>query len=177
MFPTLHQGCQKRWRSTQLAQRRRRRLHPRYDCVGRNQGRTTIEMALVENYGDPDVAIMDIADCRLLRADMRYLARKNAGHLWDRATSNPETEGLSQGDVDALPDLEDRHDSALAGYLDGEISLDRTAELPGMSWIELHVPSSTAIDRGAEPASTRWSQVRAHSGRSLRPACAMISLR
>lgn len=96
------------------------------------------ETTLVENHGEPEVAIIDIVDYRLLRAAMRCLARKDAGRLWSRPASNPEEGGLSQEDVDALPDVQDRYDLVLASYLDGEISLARAAELLGIPWIELH---------------------------------------
>ncbi len=96
------------------------------------------EMALVENHGEPEVAIIDIVDYRLLRSAMRYLARKGTVDLWSRRVPYPEEGGLSQEDVDALAEVQDRYDLVLAGYLEGEISLARAAELLNMPWIELH---------------------------------------
>ncbi len=116
-----------------------------HTCALRNDGCDCLiqsvqrgETALVENHGEPEVAIIDIVDYRLLRAAMRFLARRSADRLWTRPASKPDEGGLSQEDVDALAEVQDRYDLVLASYLEGEISLARTAELLGMSWIELH---------------------------------------
>jgi len=88
------------------------------------RGQTTV----VESHGQPEVAILDIVDYRMIRAVMRYYAQK------------PEIEaeaGLSKEQVAALDAPQDRVNIVLAHYLAGAISLGRAAELLGLSWLDL----------------------------------------
>ena len=84
--------------------------------------------AVVESHGEPEVAIIDITDFRILRAVMRYYAR------------TPEIDvesGLTDAAVETLPDLQERYNLILAHYLAGAISLSRVAELLGLPWLDL----------------------------------------
>ena len=88
------------------------------------RGRT----ALIENYGEPEAALLDIVDYRILRAVMRYHAQ------------TPEIasdSGLSEEEVDALDSPDARYGLILAHYLAGSISLSRAAELLQVPWLEL----------------------------------------
>jgi predicted HTH domain antitoxin len=88
------------------------------------RGRT----ALIENYGEPEAALLDIVDYRILQAVMRAYA------------DMPEIAadaGLSEGAVRALEDLDARYGLVFAHYLTGSISLARAAELLEMPWLEL----------------------------------------
>jgi exoribonuclease II len=78
------------------------------------------QTAVVESHGQPEVAILDIVDYRIIRAVMRYHAQK------------PEIDaeaGLADERVTALSDVQDRFDLVLAHYLAESISLGRAAEL------------------------------------------------
>ena len=86
------------------------------------------QMAVVESHGQPEVAIVDILDYHIMRAALRYHAQE------------PEIDaeaGLSDRDVELIPDLQGRFDRVLAHYLGGAISLGRAAELLGLSWLDL----------------------------------------
>ena len=107
-----------RIRKTDLARHTRRVIN----AVLRGQ------TAVVESHGQPEVAIMDIMDYRIMRAVMRYHARR------------PEIDleaGLSDQEVAALSDPQDCFDLVLAHYLAGAISLGRAAELLGLPWLDL----------------------------------------
>ncbi len=110
------------------------------------RGRT----ALIESHGEPEAALVDIADYRILRAVMRYYA--------ESPTTDPEA-GLSEAAVQALDDLNARYALVFKHYLNGGISLARAAELLDMSWLELRercqrldVPVRTAPQNAAEAA-------------------------
>lgn len=78
------------------------------------------QTAVVESHGQPEVAILDIIDYRIIRAVMRYHAQK------------PEIDaeaGLADERVTTLSDVQDRFDLVLAHYLAESISLGRAAEL------------------------------------------------
>ncbi len=84
--------------------------------------------AIIESHGEPEVAIIDITDFRLLRAVMRYYAQP------------PEIDvgrGLPDAEVEALSDVQERYNLILAHYLADAISLSRTAELLGLPWLDL----------------------------------------
>jgi predicted HTH domain antitoxin len=86
------------------------------------------QTAVVENHGQPEVAILDIVDYRIIRAAMQYYAQ------------TPEIDvpaGLSDEKVAAISDPQDLFNLVLAHYLSGAISLGRTAELLDVSWLEL----------------------------------------
>ena len=105
-------------RKTDLA----RHTHQVINAVLRGQ------TAVIESHGQPEAAIIDILDYRILRATMRYYAQQ------------PEIDieaGLSDQE-EALPYLQDRFNLVMAHYLAGTISLARAAELLGLSWLDLH---------------------------------------
>ena len=88
------------------------------------RGRTT----LIENYGEPEAALLDIVDYRILRAVMRIYA--------EQPEIDPDA-GLSDAAVQALRDPDARYELVLGHYLAGSISLARAAELLEMPWLEL----------------------------------------
>ena len=108
----------RRIRKTDLARKTRQVIN---DVL---RGQTTV----VESHGQPEVAIMDIVDYRITRAVMRYHAQP------------PEVDaqaGLSDRQVAAITDLQDRFNLVLAHYLAGAISLGRAAELLEFPWLDL----------------------------------------
>lgn len=88
--------------------------------------------AVVESYGEPEVAIIDIIDYHIIRAAMRYYA-----HLAEIRQKIDVEVGLSNEEIAKLSDLQSRYDRTLAHYLAGSISLSRAAELLGLSWFDL----------------------------------------
>jgi predicted HTH domain antitoxin len=86
------------------------------------------QTAVVESHGEPEVAIMDILDYRITRAVMRYYSLQ--------PKINRET-GLSDQQVAAVPEPQERYNLVLAHYLAGAISLGRTAELLELPWLDL----------------------------------------
>lgn len=88
------------------------------------RGRT----ALIENYGDPEAALLDIVDYRILRAVMRYHA--------DEPKIAPDAR-LPDAVVQGLDDPDARYGLVFAHYLSGSIGLARAAELLEMPWLEL----------------------------------------
>jgi len=84
--------------------------------------------AVVESYGQPEVAIIDIVDYYIVRAVMRYYAHQ--------PEIDPEG-GLLDQEVEATTDSQERFDLVLAHYLGGAISLGRAAELLDLSWLDL----------------------------------------
>jgi hypothetical protein len=108
----------KRFRKTELTRNTRRVI----SAVQRGQ------TAVVESHGQPEVAIIDILDYYILRAVMRYYAQQ------------PEIDveaGLSDQKVGLVTDLQARYNLVMAHYMAGAISLGRTAELLGLSWLDL----------------------------------------
>ena len=83
--------------------------------------------AVIESHGQPEVAIVDVADYFILRAVARY--HENP------PTINPD--GLTDDEADQLTDPQERYNVVMAHYLAGAISTGRTAELLGLPWIEL----------------------------------------
>lgn len=82
---------------------------------------------VVENHGQPEVAIIDILDYWILRAVMRVYAEpvelEPGAGLTDEALA----------DLDPLEKVE----ITMTHYLAGAISLGRTAELLGVPWLDL----------------------------------------
>ncbi len=82
---------------------------------------------VVENHGQPEVAIIDILDYWILRAVMRFYAEpvdlEPGAGLTDEALA----------DLDPLEMVE----ITMTHYLGGAISLGRTAELLGVPWLDL----------------------------------------
>jgi hypothetical protein len=86
------------------------------------------QTAVIESHGEPEAAIIDIIDFHILRAVMRY-----HGH---RPQIDPAT-GLSDDKVEAASDAQERYNLVLGHYLAEAISLARTAELLGLTWLDL----------------------------------------
>lgn len=85
-------------------------------------------VAMIESHGEPEAAVIDIADFYVLRAAMRYHARRPDIDV---------EQGLSDEAVAALGSPQARYDLVIAHYLAGAISLGRAAELLRLSWLEL----------------------------------------
>ncbi len=83
--------------------------------------------AVVESHGQPEVAIVDVADYLILRAVARY--HENPPSI------NPN--GLADVDMDLLADSQERYNVVIAHYLAEAISTGRAAELLGIPWIDL----------------------------------------
>jgi hypothetical protein len=113
--------------------------------------------AIIESHGQPEVAILDIVDYRIMRAVVRYHAQQ------------PETVlegGLGDQTVAAVTDDQERFDLVIAHYLAGAISLARAAELldlPSLDlrtrFIRLDVPLRTAPADLAEAINDKVSSV------------------
>lgn len=88
------------------------------------QGQTVV----IEHHGEPEVAILDITDYYLLRASLRFHTQPPAVTVGG---------GLTEADVDGLPNREAQTDRVLAHLLAGDISLARAAELLGIPWLDL----------------------------------------
>ena len=86
------------------------------------------QTALVESHGQPEAAIMDIVDYRIMRAVMRYYAQRP-----DLDTKG----GLADQTVEDMPDPQARYNLVFAYYLAGSISLTRAAELLNLPWLDL----------------------------------------
>ncbi len=86
------------------------------------------QTVIIESHGQPEVAIIDIADYHILRALAHYHARPR---------QIKPGEGLSDKAVTAQPTPQARYDLVLAHYLADEISLSRAAELLEMPLLEL----------------------------------------
>lgn len=84
--------------------------------------------AVIESHGEPEAAIIDITDFRILRAVMRYCAQQ---------TEIDVAGGLTDDAVAPLSDLQERYNLVMAHYLAGAISLSRTAELLDLPWLDL----------------------------------------
>ena len=105
-------------RKTDLARNTRQVIHK----VQRGQ------TALIESHGQPEAAIMDIVDYRIMRAVMRYYAQP------------PEIDvkaGLTDQAVESIADPQACYNLVFAYYLAGSISLARAAELLKLPWLEL----------------------------------------
>ena len=105
-------------RKTDLARNTRQVIHKV------QQGQT----ALIESHGQPEAAIMDIVDYRIMRAVMHYYAQP------------PEIDGkagLTDEAVQSIADPQACYNLVFAYYLAGSISLARAAELINLPWLDL----------------------------------------
>ncbi|MBN1875804.1 MAG: UPF0175 family protein [Anaerolineae bacterium] len=84
--------------------------------------------AVIESHGEPEAALIDIIDYRILRAFAHYYAGTPQIDV---------TQGLSEQVVIDCEDAEERYRLVLSHYLAAAISLGRAAELLGMPWLEL----------------------------------------
>jgi prevent-host-death family protein len=83
---------------------------------------------VIENHGQPEAAIIDIIDYRLLRAVLHY--HTNPPQIDPRI-------GLDDKVVSALESAQEQINLVIAHYLGGVISLSRAAELLDLSWLDL----------------------------------------
>lgn len=83
---------------------------------------------VVENHGEPEVAIIDIADYHILRAIAHYHTQPLQIELGN---------GLADEAVEQLSTPQEQYDLVIAHYLAGDISLGRAAELLRLPWIDL----------------------------------------
>lgn len=86
------------------------------------------QTVVIEHHGQPEVAIIDIADYYILRA---------LAHYYAHPPQVAREEGLRNEMVAAQPSLQTQYDLVLAYYLAEEISLSRAAELLELSWLDL----------------------------------------
>jgi prevent-host-death family protein len=86
------------------------------------------QTVVIEHHGQPEVAILDIADYHILRALNNYYT-----HLPYIESGN----GLSNDSVIAESSLQEKYNLVLAYYLAEEISLSRAAELLDIPWLDL----------------------------------------
>ena len=85
---------------------------------------------LVENHGQPEVAIIDIVDFHLQRATIHYF----------RSPQEYEKEiEINEATLQTLPTDQDRFNLVIGHYLAVHISIGRSAEFLGMSPPELQV--------------------------------------
>jgi predicted HTH domain antitoxin len=85
---------------------------------------------LVENHGQPEVAIIDIVDYQLQRAAIHYF----------RSPQEYEKDvEINEATLETLPTDQDRFNQVIGHYLAVHISIGRSAELLGMSSPELQV--------------------------------------
>ena len=85
---------------------------------------------LVENHGQPEVAIVDIIDFQLQRAAMHYLGFPK---------ELEQDIEISEATVKSLPTDQDRFNLVIGHYLAVHVSIGRSAELLGMSPPELQI--------------------------------------
>ena len=121
---------------------------------------------IIESYGEEQVAVLDAADYRCLRAIAAYYALPphprpvNDPALTPRGLDLPEVQAAvasAEGDIQAA------WNRIIAAYLDGDISLGRAAQLLGVSRFELterlarlglplHLGSATVMEARQELA-------------------------
>ena len=85
---------------------------------------------LVENHGQPEVAIIDIIDFQLQRAAIHYFSFPK---------EYEQDIEISESILESLPIDQDRFNLVIGHYLAVHISIGRSAELLGMSPPELQV--------------------------------------
>jgi len=85
---------------------------------------------LVENHGQPEVAIVDIVDFQLQRAAIHYFSSPKE---YEKDIE------ISESTLESLPTDQDRFNLVIGHYLAVHISIGRSAELLGMSPPELQV--------------------------------------
>ncbi len=95
---------------------------------------------IIESYGEEQVAVLDAADYRCLRAIAAYHALPphpapvNDPSLSPRGLDQPEVEAAVAG---AEGDIQAAWNRVISAYLDGDISLGRAAQLLGVERFEL----------------------------------------
>jgi antitoxin (DNA-binding transcriptional repressor) of toxin-antitoxin stability system len=112
---------------------------------------------VVENHGEPEVAIVDILDYRILRALIRFYVEPTA----------LETGALLAMDVDGELERDEKVEVVMTHYLAGAIELDRAAELlqtPALDlrtrFLRLDVPlrreTAATEEGGNDERSAAW---------------------
>ncbi len=99
---------------------------------------------LVENHGQPEVAIVDITDFQLQRAAIHYFSLPK---------EYKKDIDISESILRSLPTDQDRFNLVIGHYLALHISIGRSAELLGMSPPELQIRlgrSGVALRMGPE---------------------------
>lgn len=86
------------------------------------------QTVFIEHHGQPEVAILDIADYFLLRALANYHANSLQIDFGNQ---------IDEERVNSLPSLQEVYDLVLGYYLEDKISLSRAAELLGSTWLDL----------------------------------------
>lgn len=86
------------------------------------------QTAIIESHGQPEAAILEIDDYRILRSVMRFHAHK--------IEFDPET-GPTDASLAGFEDPQEKVDQVIAYYLEEGISLGRAAELLGFPWLDL----------------------------------------
>jgi len=95
---------------------------------------------IIESYGEEQVAVLDAADYRCLRAIAAFYALPphpapiNDPTLTPRGLDQPEVQATvarAEGDIQAA------WNRVISGYLDGDISLGRAAQLLGVNRFDL----------------------------------------
>lgn len=107
-----------RVKKTDLARKTRQIIHR----VQRGQP------AIVENHGQPEVAVIDVCDYRIMRAVMRYYVQPITIDI---------TKGLTDKELSTISSVQQRYNLVFAHYLAGAISLAHAAELLLLSWLDL----------------------------------------
>ncbi len=95
---------------------------------------------IIESYGEEQVAVLDAADYRCLRAIAAYYALPPHPAPVNDPTLSPR--GLDQPEIEAAVasaegDIQAAWNCIIAAYLDGDISLGRAAQLLGVERFEL----------------------------------------
>jgi predicted HTH domain antitoxin len=85
---------------------------------------------LVENHGQPEVAIVDVVDFQLQRAAIHYFSSPKE---YEKEIK------INEATIEALPSDQDRFNLVIGHYLAVHISIGRSAELLVMSPPELQV--------------------------------------
>lgn len=114
------------------------------------------EPALVERNGEPEAAIVDIVDYRILRATARFQSEPPV-------IRNPEA-GLEDAAVSDLPETQQRYDLVIGYYLAEAISLGRAAELLSLNSIDLRLRFhrlGVPLRFGPETVEEAWEDIRA----------------
>lgn len=86
------------------------------------------QTVIVENHGQPEVAIIDVLDYYIMRAFAHYHTNSSAVESGG---------GLREEAVAEQPTIQARYDLVLSYYLANEISLSRAAELLDMLRLDL----------------------------------------
>jgi antitoxin (DNA-binding transcriptional repressor) of toxin-antitoxin stability system len=85
------------------------------------------ETVLIDGEGEPEAAVVDLVDHRILRAAIRYYANPS----WIELDENGPTDEM----MASVEEVQERFDVVMAYYLAQICSLARAGELLGQPWI------------------------------------------